>query len=362
MSSIHTNVTAMAALQTLRSVDASLDGTQRTVSSGLRVQSASDNAAYWSIATTMRSDNSVLSTVSDSMGVAKGILDVTYNGMDNVRSELTKIRNLVIGAKDLPTPTVTLSRPPFFNDYVPDPAFDSSEMAKVDQEITQHFEQISSIISSSSFSGVNLLVNAPNKSAAASSSIEFVTGYSRAGGVETTSLPLSATAMVDYSAAANLGSAYFNDNSGGFLDGAYVVSRGSISYGTAYPVTYGSGNGSIQASRSQDILRQLVYENTFQNLDPQVGFGFLISELDKRIENIVSGMSKVGAVQTRLDQQDDFIGKLTDTLAKGVGRLVDADMNQASTRIRALQTQQQLAIQSLSIANSQPQNIMQLFK
>jgi flagellin len=47
---------------------------------------------------------------------------------------------------------------------------------------------------------------------------------------------------------------------------------------------------------------------------------------------------------------------------KGVGRLVDADMNEESTRLKALQTQQQLGIQALSIANSNSQNVLSLFR
>jgi flagellin len=55
-----TNTAAIAALDTLRSINAGLNETQNRVSSGYRVESASDNAAYWSIATTMRSDNKAL--------------------------------------------------------------------------------------------------------------------------------------------------------------------------------------------------------------------------------------------------------------------------------------------------------------
>ncbi|MCM2496607.1 flagellin [Neorhizobium galegae] len=75
-----------------------------------------------------------------------------------------------------------------------------------------------------------------------------------------------------------------------------------------------------------------------------------------------SAASKLGAVSKRLDMQTDFVSKLTDSFDKGVGRLVDADMNEESTRLKALQTQQQLAIQSLSIANSDSQNILSLFR
>jgi flagellin len=60
--------------------------------------------------------------------------------------------------------------------------------------------------------------------------------------------------------------------------------------------------------------------------------------------------------------QESFVATLGDVIDKGIGRLVDADMNEESTRLKALQTQQQLGIQSLSIANSSAENILQLFR
>ena len=64
MTSILTNPAAMAALQTLRAINQNLEMTQGRISSGYRVETAADNAAYWSIATTMRSDNMALSSTA----------------------------------------------------------------------------------------------------------------------------------------------------------------------------------------------------------------------------------------------------------------------------------------------------------
>ena len=91
MTSIMTNSAAIAALDTLRSINAGLNETQSRVSSGYRVESASDNAAYWSIATTMRSDNKALSTVQDALGLASAKADTAYSGLDtaiNIVSEI----------------------------------------------------------------------------------------------------------------------------------------------------------------------------------------------------------------------------------------------------------------------------------
>ena len=72
--------------------------------------------------------------------------------------------------------------------------------------------------------------------------------------------------------------------------------------------------------------------------------------------------SSLGAMKTRLDAQLSFTSKLQDALDRGVGQLVDADMNAESARLSALQVQQQLGIQALSIANSNSQNILSLFR
>ncbi len=70
----------------------------------------------------------------------------------------------------------------------------------------------------------------------------------------------------------------------------------------------------------------------------------------------------LGATKSRVDMQNEFVADLMDVIDTGVGRLVDADMNEESTRLKALQTQQQLGIQALSIANSNSENILSLFR
>jgi flagellin len=70
----------------------------------------------------------------------------------------------------------------------------------------------------------------------------------------------------------------------------------------------------------------------------------------------------IGAANSRITMQNEFVADLMQTIDKGVGRLVDADMNEESTKLKALQTQQQLGIQALSIANSNSENILQLFR
>ncbi|MEP3347192.1 MAG: flagellin [Litoreibacter sp.] len=80
------------------------------------------------------------------------------------------------------------------------------------------------------------------------------------------------------------------------------------------------------------------------------------------IQNSIDAAAEFGSAQGRIETQSDFIGKLTDSLKSGIGTLVDADMEEASARLQALQVQQQLGVQALSIANQAPQNILSLFR
>ena len=80
-------------------------------------------------------------------------------------------------------------------------------------------------------------------------------------------------------------------------------------------------------------------------------------------ENLVGGtITTLGTAANRLDSQAEFTQLLTDKLKEGLGILVDANLAEASANLQALQTKEQLGIQSLSIANSRPQSILQLFK
>ena len=87
-----------------------------------------------------------------------------------------------------------------------------------------------------------------------------------------------------------------------------------------------------------------------------------LGEIETFIQTAVTGAASLGASASRIDSQNEFVSKLTDALTSGVGAIVDADMEEASARLQALQVQQQLATQSLSIANQAPQNILSLFR
>src|SRR5690606_29265174 len=133
MTSILTNSAAMAALQTLRSIDNGLETTQGRVSSGMRVETAADNAAYWSIATTMRSDNRAITTVADALGLGAAKVDTA---LENAIEVMSEIKAKLVAARE--------------------PGVDKN---KINDELKELKNQLVSASQSASFSGENWLYN-----------------------------------------------------------------------------------------------------------------------------------------------------------------------------------------------------------
>jgi flagellin len=92
------------------------------------------------------------------------------------------------------------------------------------------------------------------------------------------------------------------------------------------------------------------------------GAATALGNIETLIQTAIDASAAFGSVQGRIQIQNDFVSKLADSLKSGIGILVDADMEEASARLQALQVQQQLGIQSLSIANQAPQSILSLFR
>ena len=134
MSSLMTNTSAMVALQTLRSINSSLDETNNRVSTGLRVNNAADNAAYWSIATTIKSDNSALGAVNDSLSLGASTLATTYTGLDAAKTSLSDLKDQLTTATG-----------------------ENVDKNKIQQTIASIQAQLKSVSDAASFSGQNWL-------------------------------------------------------------------------------------------------------------------------------------------------------------------------------------------------------------
>ncbi len=410
MASVLTNINAMSALQTLRSISSNMEDTQSRISSGMRVGSASDNAAYWSIATTMRSDNASLSAVQDAIGLGAAKVDTASAGMDAVIDVVKQIKNKLVTAQE-----------------------SSADKTKIQGEVKQLQEQLKGIVDSASFSGENWLKGdlstTTTKSVVGSfvreggtvsvKTIDYALNASKVlvdtratgtktgildtaytglnantvtvdinkGGVITqasvraysTDEMLSLGAKVD-GANSNVavgGGAAFVKVNGSWVQGS-VVAAASITASTPVAGKFAAAYTAAEAGTAAAAGDAIIVDETNSgagavNLTQSVltmdvssmsstDVGSYLKGVEKALTSLTSAGAELGSIKQRIDLQVDFASKLGDALAKGIGRLVDADMNEESTKLKALQTQQQLAIQSLSIANSDSQNILSLFR
>ncbi|WP_425098922.1 flagellin [Tropicibacter sp. S64] len=92
------------------------------------------------------------------------------------------------------------------------------------------------------------------------------------------------------------------------------------------------------------------------------GAGKALSQIEGLLGYAIDAAAAFGSDQGRIDTQSKFVGMMSAVLKDGLGQLEDADMEDTSARLQALQVQQQLAVQALSIANSAPQQLLSLFR
>jgi flagellin len=306
MTSLITNSSAMNALQALRSVNNELGTTQNRISSGLRITSAKDNAAYFQISETMKGDSGSLSSINEGLTLTKNSVATARLGAETFQDLATKFVERVAFAQG-----------------------SKGGFAEVEKDLGELVKQMEATIKQSTFNGDDM-VNAAGVAGAASTvaaatgaltataattaTRNVVTGVTRAGG--TFAATTTSVDTVDLSA-------MLRDFKG--LSGSFATNAGNTTTGEAYL------KGNLEASES--VLKKAT-----------------------------AAATQLGLSEATITKQQDFLKKLTDNIDKGVGSMVDANMEEEAARLQALQTQQQLATQALSIANQGPSSIMSLFR
>lgn len=273
--SVHTNKSAMIALQNLNNTTSNLNGVQNRISTGLNVNSAKDNASVYAIAQGQRADVSSLAAVTSSLNRAASISDVSLAAGETISDLLVELREKVVSAMD--------------------PSIDSASRNALNADYRALLNQIKQTTNSANFDGANILDG---------------------------SLPNGIQFIADADATANI-----------------TLSTRDLSLGGSI-VTLTSGSTILSATLATGILTQL----------------------DDSIQNVNASLGALGSQAKQIDGHLSFVSKLTDSLTAGIGNLVDADMAKESAKLQALQVQQQLGTQALSIANSGPQVILSLFQ
>ncbi|MBZ9988065.1 flagellin [Mesorhizobium sp. BH1-1-5] len=330
MASIMTNASALTALQSLNATQKNLDTTQARISTGYRVSQASDNAAYWSIATTMRSDNQAMSTVSDALGLGASKVDTAYTGMDSAITTINQIQQKLTASYG---------------------QTDASK-EKTQVEIAALQKQLKAYADGATFSGTNMLSVNSGTTATTAADVKIVSAFNRSatGAVSISTIDVNVESIKLYEAGTATGV------SKGILDADRLGTDGSVAAAASNPTL---GNAAA-ATDTYSVASLKIFSGTTAASDTQIQA--MMNVVDAALKSMTNAATKLGAAKSSIDLQKTFTSSLMDSIDRGVGQLVDADMNKESTRLQALQVQQQLGVQALSIANGSSQSILSLFR
>jgi flagellin len=378
--SINTNVTAMAAIRSLSMIASETNKTQARVESGLRINKANDDPAVFAIAQNMRADLNAMTAVKDSLAFGKSALTVARDAATKISTELGKLKQTVTQGQQ-----------------------QGLDTNQINTQITNALANIDAYANSANFNGVNLVNNATvgaltvvRDITGASTSIDSVDITTGAGGLNLTGLDVNSGAWqlafdntlaiadgngVSVTVGAETFAFEFNSNA------ALIATAGAST--TVRQVQFVAGDSNLTrlanlsaAMRAEGINAnfssdgRIIISNvttaavggsgmtavTGATATQITGATGAIAVVEGAIDTVGSALATLGAAVRQVEGLQEFTMQLYDSVKEGLGSIVDADLAEESARLTSLQTKQQLAVQSLSIANQAPQALLNLFR
>jgi flagellin len=422
MSSILTNNGAMVALQTLKSINKNLSATQNEISTGKSVATAKDNAAVWSISKVMESDVKGFQGIQDSLSLGDSTVSVARQASETVTDLLTQIKGKIVAAqeenvdrskiqadisalRDQIGAVVGAAQFNGLNLLANDGTTDGSGTVKVLASLDRSTSGVTaSDISISKqdlrttqqdFTGGTVNVSTADQNLNATQTQTLTVAAPTAGQVYsleltgtdadsslfvpatyTTGATIADAKKIFYVAkdgdsaanvAAGLASAfakYATDNNldSNILDitasNNTLVATSGVTTATDFIAV---GINVIGSPTSVTVGGGLAALNDI-DVSTNAGADAALTAIEDMIGTAIDASAAFGSAQGRLETQQEFVSGMVDALKAGIGTMVDADMEEASARLQALQVQQQLGVQALSIANQAPQTILSLFR
>ncbi|RRH75774.1 flagellin N-terminal helical domain-containing protein [Falsigemmobacter faecalis] len=340
MSSINTNTQAMNALSTLRNVNNNLSTTQERIATGLKITSAKDNAAYFSISEKMKGDSGMYSSIEEGLTLTKNSLSAARLGADTF--------------VDL------------INEFTKQTAFGQAGAMKhedIQKQLDELVKQLDTVIDQSSFNGES-----------------WVDGSRVADVTEVAKVDENGDAVMQSVQDLDVDGNTQDDGAGGILmkdvpvmeevvKGVVNVVTGISRKEGEFDVTKIKVEG-VNLQAIADTLRAIKFDAPVDAdgtaitdpADLEEKRVEMLKTANAQLEKATSASTQLGLSEKSIENQQKFLKKVVDTIDTGVGAMVDADMESEAARLQALQVQQQLATQALSIANQAPQNLVSLFR
>ncbi len=405
MSSILTNTSAMVALQTMKSINKNMNATQSEISTGKTVASAKDNSAVWAISKVMESDVEGFKGISDSLALGSSTIAVARKASETVTSLLTSMKGKIVAAQEdnvdrAKIQTDILALKGQIESVVGAAQFNGLNLVDGSQstvDILSSLDRSSGGVAASKITATahdlstggyvaNDVFASSTNGTISTNADTFVLSLDAAGGTDTIELQDGANAWAagdkitmrigDKTASYTISSSDIASGNNTVADLVAVGLKNSIDQlGIAgLTVDYDSGTvGTLSFTNAgtKDLAVSGQYKNAgagglgaLSTIDVSTASGAAtaLGNIEGMLQTAIDSAADFGSVEKRIDIQADFVSELTDAMKAGIGSMVDADMEETSARLQALQVQQQLATQSLSIANQAPQNILSLFR
>ena len=414
MSSILTNNSAMVALDTLRSINRDLSTIQNEISTGKKVSSAKDNASIWAISTVMSTDVESFKTISDSLNLGSSTVGVARSAAEAVTENLQEIKNLIVSAQQgnvdrtkIQTDINELTKG--IQAYVGAAQFNGLNL--LDGSSTADVNFLSSLDRSSggSVTASSIAVERRDLSLSNSSTPAVFGAVANtdqtiiASGVASGTATAAASAgtldvtiasvasgnsyrlILDDSATNNtLGQRTFEYVAGADDSAAsvaanlttqmanFLAATGETNYSVSRAdgvITIANSSGAALAVTAQATTGGTAGTTTgglgnlaTVDVTTDAGATAALTAIESLLQTSIDAAAGLGSSQKRIESQGEFVNTLIDAMTTGIGGLTDTDMEAASARLQALQVQQQLGVQALSIANQGPQALLSLFR
>ena len=393
----------------------SLNTVQNEVSTGLSVANASDNAGYWSISQQLNQDNGVVTAANTALTEGQSMLSTATSAIKSVittlnamATQLTQAQNPNANLTSINTTLASLGSQ--LTDAINNASFNGLNLLN---------GSVTTTVGSTSATGVNFVsgYNATSNGGTVNTigmATQVLYGTtSGSGTLATTTSQVAAgaaTTLVQNEAAIAAASnnttqqtaitdagggsvtsgqptaVYANVGAGVYETQSLNTSTGQITQ-TIYTGTGGSSSSTDWADWTSFTQQTSVYTPASTGMLIQSGTDLTqlgstsageyvvtsgatsgqtlasaaLAAVNSALTEVSNYATTIGATQDRMTAASNFNSDLNTDYSNGVAGLVDANMNTASTQLQALQTQEQLGIQSLSIANQNSQLILKLF-
>lgn len=423
MSSILTNNSAMIALQTLNTINKNLLTVQSEISTGFKVGSAKDSAATFAISQVMRSDVKGFEAISESLSLGQSTVAVASDAAQSIGDLLNEIKKKIVSAgennvdrakiQDEVTSLVgqvgSIASAAQFNGLN---LLSNSKVVADGAAVTtanivaNRGSQANSILASldrasdQSVATASITVNKQDlttRAAVAGTGTDIaaaaftVSGAAAAGGTSTLTVVGDVATAARSANRVLAGDTYTIGGLTGVTGAVRYVARdgdtvNDIAAGLSQRINLQAAASGISISATVSGAAITLTNGTTAavtatgtlttggttsggleslsliNVSTEAGATAALSAVEGLIQSTVEGQATLGTAEKRIDIQNDFMSKLIDSFKSGIGSLVDSNLEEAAARLQALQVQQQLGTQALSIANQAPQSILALFR